>query len=70
MDDAVGAFRKGVVMGDDHESLAQFVAQGKKEIVQFVAVTGIEVSGGFIGHDHRRFVDQGTGHGHPLFLTS
>ena len=70
MDGAVGDLGEGFVVGDNDEGLAELVAQIEEELVEFCLVLGVEGARGLVGEDDGRTVDEGTGHGYALFLTT
>ena len=52
---------------DDGDS---FCVEFFEHLHHFDTGFGVEVSGGFIGEDHRRTVDQCSGNGYALLLTA
>ncbi len=65
VDGAVGEARQRLVVGDDDERLAKFVAQVEEELVEFL-IMGVETAGGFVGQNNVGLVHQGTGYGYAL----
>ena len=70
VDGAVGEMGELLVVGDDDEGLSEFFAQLEEELVQLVAVLGVEAARWFVGEDDGRVVDERSGYSHPLFLSS
>src|SRR3546814_8122968 len=57
VDDAVAALRDPRVVGHDHEGLAVLAVQSLHERHDLVRRVGVEVTGGLVRPDDRRFVD-------------
>jgi hypothetical protein len=70
MDGAVGNAGQRLVVGDDDKRLSEFVAQVEEELVKFLLVLRVEGARGLVGKDDGGVVDEGTGYGHALFLTT
>ena len=56
VEDAVAAGGELGVMGHGEEGGAVFAGQTEEEVDNFAAGSGIEVSGWFVGEEHRRAV--------------
>jgi hypothetical protein len=68
VDDAVGSGRHGLVVSDEHDRRGAVPAQPLEESKDHVDRCAVEASGGFVGQQHYRVVDQCTGDRDPLAL--
>ena len=70
MDGAVGELGEGLVVGHDDKGLTELVAQIEEELVELLLVLRVEGARRLVGQDDGGVVDECTGHGHTLFLTT
>lgn len=70
VDGAVGDGSQFLIVGDDDESLSEFVAQVEEQLMEFGLVLGVETARRFIGQNDGRIVYQGASHGHALLFTA
>ena len=57
-------------MGDQHQGGAAFTVEFKQQVADALAGMAVEVAGGFIGEQHGRFGNKGTGNRHALLLAT
>src|ERR1035438_1528416 len=69
VDDAVGVFGDVVLVRNEDDGIA-FGVQAIEQGHDLVAGLGVEISGGYIGEDDGRFIDQSAGDGDALPLAS
>ena len=67
--DALAEVGERLVVGDGDERFALLANEGDEELVDQFRVAMVEVSGGFIGQDQRRVVDEGASDGDALLLS-
>ena len=58
-----------VVRHEDHRA-AVLLHQPEEHLLHAAGVALVQVSGGLVGEEERRLVDQGARHGHPLALAA
>ena len=63
-------FCKVWVVGNYYNGLAIFITKVKKQVMEFLLGLGIQIAGRLVGEKNCRLVDQGTGYGNSLLLTS
>ncbi len=68
-DDAAGVAGDLFLVGDDDERVA-LVGEGLKELEDFFAGAGVEISSRLVGEEDRRAVDEGAGDGDALALAA
>ena len=70
MDGPVGNRCQLFVVGHDDKGLSELIAQIEEELVEFFLVFRVKGARGFVGKDDSRVIDEGTGYGYTLFLTT
>ena len=69
-DDTLSTGRELAVMGGDDQGNIALLAQGAKELENFLSRVRIKVAGGFIGQDKGGLIDQSSGDRDPLLLAA
>jgi hypothetical protein len=62
--------REVFIVRHDDQRAAISLGKIEQEIDNHLSIFGIEVSGGFVGKENSRIVDERTGYRHPLLLAS
>ena len=70
MNSSIRNSSKSFIVSDNNKRLSELVTQIKKQLVQVFLVTGVKGTGRLVSQDHRWVVDQRTGYGNTLFLST